>query len=85
MSNETETLTDSINTTADSAIREVKTLSVHPAVGVVGVSTIGGFLGTIVAGPLGAILGGTLGVLGASIENTKSGKSGYYTNRNRSH
>ena len=84
MSNETETLANSINTTADSAIKEVKTLSVHPAVGVVGVSTIGGFLGTIVAGPLGAILGGTLGVLGASIENTKSGKSGYYTNRNRS-
>ncbi len=84
MNNEAETLTNSINTTADSAIKEVKTPSVHPAVGVVGVSTIGGFLGAIVAGPIGAILGGTLGVLGASIENTKSGKSGYYTNRNRS-
>ena len=84
MSNETETLKDSINTTADFAIKEVKTPSVHPAAGVVGVSTIGGFLGAIVAGPIGAILGGTLGVLGASIENTKSGKSGYYTNRNRS-
>ena len=84
MSNEAETLTNSINTTADSAIQEVETPSVHPAVGVVGVSTIGGFLGAIVAGPIGAILGGTLGVLGASIENTKSGKSGYYTNQNRS-
>ena len=84
MSNETETLKDSINTTADFAIKEVKTPSVHPAAGVVGVSTIGGLLGAIVAGPIGAILGGTLGVLGASIENTKSGKSGYYTSRNRS-
>ena len=43
MTNETDTLTNSINTTADSAIEEVKTPSVQPAVGVIGVSTIGRF------------------------------------------
>ena len=84
MTNETDTLTNSINTTADSAIEEVKTPSVHPAVGVIGVSTIGGFLGSIVAVPIGAVLGGSTGALWAVIENTKSGKSGYYTNRSRS-
>ncbi len=81
MTNETETITNSINTTVDSVVEEVKTPSVHPAVGVVGVSTIGGFLGALVAGPIGAILGGTLGAYGASLENTKLAKSGYYTKR----
>lgn len=83
MTNETETITNSIDTTVDSMVEEVKTPSVHPAVGVMGISTIGGFLGALVAGPIGAILGGTLGAFGASIENTKSHKSGYYTTRNR--
>ncbi len=82
MTNETETITNSINTTADSVIEEVKAPSVHPAVGVVGVSTIGGFLGALVAGPIGAILGGTLGAYGASLENTKFAKSGYYSKLN---
>ena len=83
MTHETEDLTNSIHTMADSVVGEVKTPSVHPAVGVVGVSTIGGFLGALLAGPIGAILGGTLGAFGASIENKKAGKPGYYTNRDR--
>ena len=83
MTKETDTITNSINTAADSMVEEVKTPSVHPSVGVVEVSTIGGFLGALMAGPIGAILGGALGAFGASIENTESNKSGYYTIRNR--
>jgi len=83
MTNETETITNSIDTTVDSTVEEVKTPPVHPVVGVAGVSTIGGFLGALVAGSIGAILGGTLGAYGASLENAKSHKSGYYTTRRR--
>ncbi|MGV0023920.1 HAD family hydrolase [Phormidesmis priestleyi] len=84
MTNTTEQLTQSANHNANVVLNEVNTPSIHPAVGVVGVSAIGGTLGAVVGGVLGALLGGVLGALSASVQNSKSVKSGYYATRSQS-
>ncbi|KAM3090143.1 HAD family hydrolase [Phormidesmis sp. 146-35] len=84
MTNTSEQIAQSANHNANAALKEVNAPSVHPAVGVVGVSAIGGTLGAMAGGVLGALLGGVLGALSASVQNSKSAGLGYYATRNQS-
>jgi HAD superfamily hydrolase (TIGR01509 family) len=84
MTNTTEQLAQSANHNANVVLKEVNAPSVHPAVGVVGVSAIGGTLGAMAGGVFGALLGGVLGALSASVQNSKSAGSGYHKTRNQS-
>lgn len=74
----TERPTNSVRSSGDINTGETP---IHPTVGLVGVSAIGGFLGAIVGGPVGAIVCGTVGAVGASLENIKQIKTGYYSSR----
>lgn len=75
MTNAIDQIANSANSTIDQAEQEVKSTSVHPAVGVVGIGTIGAVLGIIAGGAFGAIVGATLGATLATNENVKLGKS----------